>query len=138
MRLSDIKGDRVFDVIADIIEPIANIAQDKELVDKLFEKAKPPESIINDKEAIKKFAKEKAIERIRKYAPALLKKHRQDLKTIFALIEGVTVDEYGESLTLPSLVKDVIELFTDDVFQGIFFSLKTETSSGSASETITE
>ena len=26
MRLSDIKGERVFDVIADIIDPIANIA----------------------------------------------------------------------------------------------------------------
>ena len=29
MRLSDIKGDRVFDVIADIIDPIANIASDE-------------------------------------------------------------------------------------------------------------
>ena len=28
MRLSDIQGERVFDVIADIIDPIANIAED--------------------------------------------------------------------------------------------------------------
>ena len=28
MRLSDIQGDRVFDVIADIIDPVANIAED--------------------------------------------------------------------------------------------------------------
>ena len=29
MKLSKIKGERVFDVIADIIDPIANIAEDK-------------------------------------------------------------------------------------------------------------
>ena len=28
MKLSDIKGDRVFDVIADLIDPVASIAQD--------------------------------------------------------------------------------------------------------------
>lgn len=31
MKLSDVKGDRVIDVIADVIEPISNIAQDKEI-----------------------------------------------------------------------------------------------------------
>ena len=30
MKLSDIKGDRVLDVIADIIDPIANMVQDKD------------------------------------------------------------------------------------------------------------
>ena len=31
MKLSDIKGDRVLDVIADIIDPIANMVQDKDV-----------------------------------------------------------------------------------------------------------
>lgn len=138
MRLSDIKGDRVFDVMADIIEPIANIAQDSELVSNLFAKVKPPEDIAKDKDALNKFARENLVERLRKYAPVLLKSHKGDIKLILALIEGKSVDEYESTLTLPSLIAGLIELFTDDVFQGVFFSLKTEQTSGSTSATTTE
>ena len=44
MRLSDIKDDRVFDVIADIIDPIANIASDL-TASFLFKRQKLPEVI---------------------------------------------------------------------------------------------
>ena len=44
MRLSDIKGDRVFDVIADIIAPIANIAAD-ETASALFKSGKLPDGM---------------------------------------------------------------------------------------------
>ena len=41
MKLSDIQGDRVFDVIADIIDPIANIAED-EKASAMFRREKLP------------------------------------------------------------------------------------------------
>ena len=44
MRLSDIKGDRVFDVIADIIDPIANIAV-YETASALVKREKLPEGM---------------------------------------------------------------------------------------------
>ena len=44
MRLSDIKGERTLDVIAEIIEPIANIAED-EAAAELFRREKPPEGM---------------------------------------------------------------------------------------------
>lgn len=44
MKLSDIKGDRVFDVIADIIDPIANMAQDKD-VTAMFKREAVPEGM---------------------------------------------------------------------------------------------
>ena len=44
MKLSDVKGDRVFDVIADIIDPIANIAED-EKASAMFRREKLPEGM---------------------------------------------------------------------------------------------
>ena len=44
MKLSKIKGERVFDVIADIINPIANIAEDKEAA-ALFQRQKLPDGV---------------------------------------------------------------------------------------------
>ena len=44
MRLSDIQGERVFDVIADTIVPIANIAED-DAASALFKREKLPDGM---------------------------------------------------------------------------------------------
>ena len=95
MRLSDIKGDRVFDVIADIIDPIANIASD-ETASALFKREKLPEGMT---------AKAFLLERARKAIPALLKGHKSDIITVLATIEGVSSKEYRASLTLAKLMQ---------------------------------
>ena len=41
MRLSDVKGERTFEVIADIIEPVYRIAQDEAAVEMLSPKPCP-------------------------------------------------------------------------------------------------
>lgn len=124
MRLSDIKGDRVFDVIADIIDPIANIAEDPAAMS-LFRVGKVPEG-----EDPRVFL----VNKIRKSLPALLKGHKSDLVAILASIQGVTGEEYTASLTLAKLVADCIELFNDDAFDELFISAQSETPSGSAQE----
>ena len=124
MRLSDIKGDRVFDVIADIIEPIANIASD-ETASALFKREKLPDGMT---------AKAFLLERARKSAPALLKWHKGDIITILATIEGVSSEDYRASLTLAKLMQDAVELLTDDAFGELFISAQSGTSSGSAQE----
>ena len=55
MKLSDIQGDRVFDVIADIIDPIANIAED-EKASAMFQREKLPEGMTG-----KQFAMQRAL-----------------------------------------------------------------------------
>ena len=124
MRLSDIKGDRVFDVIADIIDPIANIASD-ETASALFKHEKLPEGMT---------AKEFLLERARKAIPALLKGHKGDIITVLATIEGVSSKEYRASLTLAKLMQDTAELLTDEAFGELFISAQSGTSSGSAQE----
>lgn len=128
MRLSDIKGDRVFDVIADIIDPIANIASD-ETASALFKREKLPEGMT---------AKSFLLERSRKAVPALLKGHKGDIITVLATIEGVSSDDYMASLTLAKLMQDTAELLTDEAFGELFISAQSGTSSGSAQENIGE
>lgn len=126
MKLSDIKGDRVFDVIADIIDPIENMVQDKDVAAMFERKAVP-----DDMEARDFFAK-----RMCKGLHVLLKSHKADIIAIMAAIEGVTPEQYAASLDFPKLFTDVMELVTDDAFLNFLSSSETEkdaTASGSAS-----
>lgn len=124
MKLSDIQGERVFDVIADIIDPIANIAEDEQ-ASAMFRREKLPEGMM-----VKQFATQRA----RKALPALLKGHKDDIISILAAIEGVSTDAYKGALNLVKLMRDAAELLTDDAFTELFLSAQSENSSGSAQE----
>lgn len=124
MKLSDIQGERVFDVIADIIDPIANIAED-EKASAMFRREKLPEGMT---------AKEFMTQRARKALPVLLKGHKGDIIAILAAIEDVSEDAYRDALNLVKLMRDTAELLTDDAFTALFLSAQSENSSGSAQE----
>ena len=126
MRLSDIKGDRTLEVIAEIIDPIANIAEDEE-ASAMFKREKLPDGM-----TVKKFL----LKRVRKSLPALLKGHKADIIEILSAIEGVSADEYAGALNLVKLVKDCTDLLTDEAFMELFISAQSETKSGSARENI--
>lgn len=127
MRLSDIKGDRTLDVIADIIDPIANIAED-EAAAELFTRKKLPEGVTP-----KKFL----LDRARKAMPSLLKGHKADIIAILSSIEGVEPEEYRGALNLVKLIQDCTDLLTDEAFGTLFISAQSEASSGSAPESTT-
>ena len=126
MRLSDIKGDRTLDVIAEIIDPIANIADDEE-ASAMFKREKIPDGMT---------AKKFLMKRVRKSLPALLKGHKADIIAILSAIEGVNAEEYAGALNLVKLVKDCTDLLTDEAFMQLFISAQSETNSGSARESI--
>lgn len=130
MKLSDVKGERTLDVIAEIIEPIANIAED-EVATEIFSRKKLPEGMT---------ANQFMLRRIKKSIPALIRNHKNDLITILCTIEGSSIDEYKSTLNLAKLSKDVLDLLTDEEFMGLFTSAQTGNgnSSGSVSENITE
>ena len=124
MKLSDIHGERVFDVIADIIDPIANIAED-EKASAMFRREKLPDGMT---------AKQFVTQRARKALPALLKGHKGDIIAILAAIEGVSADDYKGTLNLVKLTRDATELLTDEAFGELFISAQSGKSSGSAQE----
>ena len=127
MRLSDIKGDRTLDVIADIIDPIANIAEDPEAAE-LFTRKKPPDGMT---------PRQFLLQRARKSVPALLKGHKDDVIAILSSVEGTSPEEYAGALNLAKLFKDCVELLTDEAFMAFFTSAESGmegASSGSAAE----
>lgn len=106
MKLSEINGERAVEVIADLIEPIANIATDKECAD-LF-------SVKPVKDEDKKVTARKHLV---KKVPALLKSHKQDVIKIIATLDGKSVNDmnvFSITAALIGFVQDeaLIELFT--------------------------
>lgn len=104
MKLSQIKGERCFDVIADIIEPIAVMASDEKVVD-LFQKKRTPKGMT---------PQEFFIQRMREGLPALLKDHKGEVITIMAAINGVEREEYVNNLNMAKLFSDVVDMFNDE------------------------
>ena len=106
MKLSEVKGDRAVEVIADLIEPIANIASDKECADVFSVKPVKGE----DKKVT-------ARKHLVKKVPQLLKSHKRDVIQIIAILDGKTVDEmnlFSITAALIGIVQDeaLIQLFT--------------------------
>ena len=104
MRLSEIRGDRVFDVVADITEPLCNIATDEQAPYR-FRRSQVPEGMSKE---------EFALSKIRKAVPVLMRDHKDDLTAILAAIESVPVAEYREGMTMASICKGVYEILTDE------------------------
>lgn len=109
MRLSEIRGERVFDVIAEIIEPACNIAQD-ECAARLFERNRP--------EGME--PKDYALEKVKTSMPVLLRNHKSDMVAILSAIEGVDADEYMRDLTIPKLISGVYVMLTDEDLLAFF------------------
>ena len=122
MKLSDVKGERTIEVVADLIDPICNIAQDENAA-ALFHREKLPKGVS---------PKDFLLQRVKKSAPRLLKDHKSDMVAILAAIEGVTPKEYESSLNLVKLLSDFVDLMTDEAFGELFISAQSKTSSGSA------
>lgn len=122
MKLSDIQGERVFDVIADIIDPIANIAED-DAASALFKREKLPDGMT---------AKAFLIKRARKSLPALFKGHKGDIIAILSAIGGVSEEQYKSELNPIKLMQDATELLSDEAFGVLFISAQSGKSSGSA------
>lgn len=96
MRLSDIKGDRTLEVIAEVIDPICNIAEDDEAM-----------SMVPAGEAAGRHgAEEVPAGPARKSLPVLLKHHKGDIIAILSSIDGVSPERYQGALNLVKLFKD--------------------------------
>ena len=107
MKLSELKGERAVEVIADLIAPIANIVDDQKNLQLFrFEKREGE----TDREAGLRDFKEKI--------PNLLKTHKQDVLAILCAVNGAN----PEDMSLTDIVKGVVELANDKDFQSLFLS----------------
>lgn len=104
MKLSEIKGDRCLDVIAEVVAPAYAIATDP-AVSSAFRREECPEG-----EDPRSFM----AGRLAKALPALLGDHKGDVIAVLAAIAGKTAEEYAAGLTMASLIRDTYDVMTDE------------------------
>ena len=105
MKLSDIKGERAIDTLAELIDPISDIAQDESVV-----------SLVNSGQKLKA-------------VKALLKRHKRSVITIMALLNEENPETYEPKLfQLPVMV---LEILNDPDLADLFPSGDGVKSSGS-------
>lgn len=126
MRLSDVRGERTLDVIADIIGPVANIAGDEDMRE-LFSRKPCPEGMTPT---------EFMLGRVSENLPSVLRSHKSDIIGVLAAIGGTTPEEYADGMDMVTLLRDVLELVNDKVFVDFLASLQqTSGAAGSQSGT---
>ena len=114
-KLSDIKGEEALDVLAELIEPAAEIFADPKI-----------------ERTIKKKGSKKL-----DVAKIIIKNHKKSILHIMAVIDGEDPKKYSPSLI--DIPMKIIEILNDPVFSDFFVSQGQEQESaysGSATESI--
>lgn len=97
MRLSELSTDRATDVLCELTPYIANIVSDEELLEEL-KKAVDRKDIVNKAQWLAVGA-----EKITKILPILLKKRKEDVFGILAVMNEKTVEEIAKQNILITL-----------------------------------
>lgn len=113
MRLSEVKGPQAIEVIADLVEPVAEIAQSDGFKG-MFEKRELPEGM----EPTEFF-----LSRVKASLPKLLKENEPQLVAILAAVNGKEPKEYEADMTPYSVLADAMALITDKAFVDFLSSL---------------
>ena len=128
-QISEIKGEKSFDILAGLIEPVTNIATDKKSAE-LFGLRPLPKGMTTE---------QFVLQRVKEAIPTLMKRHKKDLIAILALLSDMTEKEYKEQMTLDGVMGDLSPLISDPIFNAFFTMPQSmEISSGSASENTEE
>ena len=114
MKLSAIKGEKALDVLADIIEPVANIMADGKVA-KLYNNGQPKIKLVKH----------------------ILKHNKKEVIEILAILDGEKPKDYVEKVTVTTLPIKLLELLNDEDLIAVFRSqgqTVEQTSSGSVTE----
>lgn len=115
MKLSDYRGEKALDILADLIEPAAAIMADKEITN----------------------AVRSNLPKI-KIVKMAIKNHKPEVIEILAILDGENPKEYADKVTLFTLPAKLLEIFNDPELMSLFTlqgqRTADETTSGSATE----
>lgn len=124
MKLSEVKGEKALDMLADLIEPVMEIIDDKEISEILKSRDK------------KKSESTKII--LSKAVAKAIKNHKDAVIRILATLDDVPVEKY--ECTIMSLPKKLLDILNDPAIFELFTlqGQETPTSSGSVTANIME
>ena len=102
-KLSEIQNEEALDVLADLLDPIAELSKDKEIT--------KPDVDVNGRKIPKS-----RLEKIK----IAIKRHKRAVMQILAILDGVPLEEY--SINLIQLPLKVYELLNDEDMMAFFQS----------------
>lgn len=112
MKLSEVKGEKALDMLADLIEPIMEIIEDKEV-----------SKILKSRHNKDKAESTKII--LGRAVSAAIKNHKKAVITILATLDDIPVDQY--ECNLLSLPKKMMDIINDPAIFDLFTSQSQET-----------
>lgn len=107
MKLSELKGERAIEAIADLIAPIANIASDQKNL-KLFSTEKREGESDRDM----------AVRDLSEKVPNLLRTHKADVLAILCAVNNVKPND----LSMVDIIRGALDLINDQDFMSLFLS----------------
>lgn len=107
MKLSEIKGEKAIEVIAELIDPVAEIASDENL-----------KALFNIRPETGESPTDAAMRVLKKSTPELLKNHKKEVIKMLAVLEGKDPDK----MSLSEIVKGLLEMASDHAFVQLFSS----------------
>lgn len=107
MKLSEIKGERAIEVIAELIEPVSSLATNSEVMKMLNIRPNEGET-----------ARQAATRVLKSSAPVLLKSNKAEIAKILAVLENTE----PEKLSLVKIFKGLAEMLSDETFIELFAS----------------
>lgn len=119
MKLSELKGERAIEVVADLIEPISNIVSDQKNL-KFFQAEQLEGESPHDM----------AVRDLKEKIPLLLRTHKKDILAILCTINNVSPDD----ISLTDMIKGVADLINDEEFKTLFLSVPNLMGSSSPTE----
>jgi hypothetical protein len=105
MKITDFKGEEALDLLVNIMEPVTIIFADKAVRDAY--KSQPKLQLVK----------------------TVVKSHMAEVLEIMAMLNGMSADEYKAAITIPGLIRQVLELINDKELQSFLESQATETES---------
>lgn len=119
-KFNEMTTDETLDILCEITPHVSNIVEDKELVKIFAEKVK-----LDDKTTDAEFKEKtlaKGIEKMVKFIPLILKKHREDVFNIISVLNGKSVDEI-RTQKVTTTVKEIKEMLMDKDLVDFFTEL---------------
>lgn len=120
MKLSEMSTEIALDKICDLTPYATAIAEDKEFM-KMFNKR----AFLKDDskpELIREAAYKMTLEKVKKFVPIVLKKHREDVFGVLSVLNDKEIQEVAKQ-PVTVTIKECIDLFNDKELIDFFTSL---------------
>lgn len=98
MKLSELKGEEALDALCDLIDPTVEIFADSEILETY--KTKPKIVLVK----------------------TLIKKHKKNIIEILAILNKKTPEEYEKTMSISSLIKEMLDVANDKELTDFFSS----------------